>query len=70
MNWPARAYNTFIAKGIPVVIGEFGVFGWDSWGAGDDVPEKGEANKFFEYSTYVFIQNKLTLYAVGQHLPF
>lgn len=56
----ARAYNTFIAKGVPVVIGEFGVFGWDSWGAGDDVPEKGEANKFFEYSTYVFKQNKLT----------
>ncbi len=56
----ARAYNTFIAKGVPVVIGEFGVFGWDSWGAGDDVPEKGEANKFFEYSTYVFKQNKMT----------
>lgn len=56
----ARAYNTFIAKGVPVVVGEFGVFGWDSWGAGDDVPEKGEANKFFEYSTYVFKQNKMT----------
>ena len=54
MDWPRERIHTFIAKGIPVVVGEYGVFGWDSWGAGDDVPEKGEANKFFEYSDLCF----------------
>ena len=36
-------YNTFVSKGIPVIIGEYGLLGWDS---GEGVPEHGEMLKY------------------------
>lgn len=53
-----NVYNTFVSKGIPVVIGEFGLLGWD---AGEGVPEHGEMLKFLEYFTAKSIEIKLTL---------
>ncbi|MDQ0877766.1 endoglucanase [Paenibacillus sp. V4I3] len=53
-----NVYNTFVSKGIPVVIGEFGLLGWD---AGEGVPEHGEMLKFLEFFTAKSIENKLTL---------
>jgi endoglucanase len=41
-------YNAFVSKGIPVIIGEYGLLGWDS---GEGVPEHGEMLKFIEYFT-------------------
>ena len=59
-----NVYNTFVSKGIPVVVGEYGVFGWDSTGwdtpISDGVPEHGEMLKFMEYSTSKVRKNKLT----------
>ena len=42
-------YNTFGTKGIPCIIGEYGVFAWDS---DPDAIERGEMLKFFDYFTY------------------
>ena len=39
-------YNTFVAKGIPVVVGEYGLLGFDS---GPGTVEHGEMLKYFEY---------------------
>ncbi|MBW5445160.1 cellulase family glycosylhydrolase [Cohnella sp. CFH 77786] len=41
-------YNAFVSKGIPVIIGEYGLLGWDS---GEGVPEHGEMLKFIENFT-------------------
>jgi aryl-phospho-beta-D-glucosidase BglC (GH1 family) len=42
------AYNTFVAAGIPVVVGELGVLAWDS---NIQAIERGELLKFFEIFT-------------------
>ena len=41
-----NVYNTFVAKGIPVIVGEFGVLE-----TGNDAVERGEFLKYFEYVT-------------------
>lgn len=41
-------YNTLVSKGIPVVMGEFGLL---NFGGLDGAVERGEALKFFEYLT-------------------
>jgi endoglucanase len=43
-----NVYNAFASKGIPVIIGEYGLLGWDG---GEGVPEHGEMLKFIEYFT-------------------
>jgi aryl-phospho-beta-D-glucosidase BglC (GH1 family) len=52
-----RVYNTFVSKGIPVIIGEYGLLGWDS---GTDPVEHGEMLKFFEYFGSYARQKQLT----------
>jgi endoglucanase len=52
-----RVNNAFVAKGIPVVIGEYGVLGWDK-AAG--AIEQGELLKYFEYLGYYAKLRKLT----------
>lgn len=47
-------YNAFVSKGIPVIVGEFGVLGWDK---GYDTVEHGEMLKFMEYFTH-YMQTK------------
>lgn len=42
-----RAYNTFVAKGIPVYVGEFGLLSYPDYTQPDTV-ERGEALKYFE----------------------
>jgi len=42
-----RAYNTFVAKGIPVYVGEFGLLSYPDYTQPDTV-EHGEALKYFE----------------------
>ncbi|MFD1991878.1 cellulase family glycosylhydrolase [Paenibacillus nicotianae] len=61
-----RVYNSFVAKGIPVVIGEFGLLGFDK---NTGVIEQGEKLKFFEFfSNYVRQKNMTTmLWDNGQH---
>ncbi|PWV98673.1 aryl-phospho-beta-D-glucosidase BglC (GH1 family) [Paenibacillus cellulosilyticus] len=61
-----RAYHTFVEKGIPVVVGEFGLLGFDT---SVDTIEHGEILKYFEYLTYYAKQRQLTLmlWDNGQH---
>lgn len=61
-----RVHNTFTARGIPVVIGEFGLLGFDQH---TDTIEQGEKLKFFEYMIYYAQLKKLThmLWDNGQH---
>ncbi|MGM0879964.1 MAG: cellulase family glycosylhydrolase [Bacillota bacterium] len=44
-----NVYNTFVSKGIPVVIGELGILGHDK---NRETVERGEMLKFFEYLLY------------------
>ncbi|WP_342416109.1 cellulase family glycosylhydrolase [Paenibacillus sp. FSL R10-2782] len=62
-----NAYNTFVAKGIPVIVGEYGLLGFDK---NTGVIEQGEKLKFFEFLTYYMKEKKLTgiLWDNGQHL--
>lgn len=62
----SNVYNTFTAKGIPVIVGEYGLLGFDK---GLDVVEQGEKLKFFEYLTNTFKQYGITgmLWDNGQH---
>ncbi|MGO4950749.1 cellulase family glycosylhydrolase [Paenibacillus sp. DRB1-1] len=62
-----NVYNTFVAKGIPVIVGEFGLLGFDK---NTGVIEQGEKLKFFEYLTYYMKEKKITgmLWDNGQHL--
>lgn len=57
--------TSFVSKGIPVVIGEFGLLGWDSvpfkTPLSEGVTEHGEMLKFFEYFTSLCVENKLAL---------
>ncbi|MEV6795672.1 cellulase family glycosylhydrolase [Streptomyces sp. NPDC051320] len=41
-----RVHKAFVANGIPVVVGEYGLLGWDS---GPGTVEEGELLKYFEY---------------------
>lgn len=61
-----RVYSTMISKGIPVILGEYGLLGFDkSLGT----VEHGEMLKFFEYLGYYAHQKGLTtmLWDNGQH---
>jgi endoglucanase len=42
-------HRSFVAKGIPVVVGEYGLLGWDS---GPGTVEQGETLKYLEYLGY------------------
>lgn len=61
-----RVYNTFVANGIPVVIGEYGLLGFDSGVGGI---EHGEMLKYFEYVTQYAKSKSIThmLWDNGQH---
>lgn len=61
-----NVYNTFVAKGIPVIVGEYGLLGFDK---NTGVIEQGEKLKFFEYLTYYLKEKKITsmLWDNGQH---
>ncbi|ADM72668.1 Endoglucanase D [Paenibacillus polymyxa E681] len=62
-----NVYNTFVAKGIPVIVGEYGLLGFDK---NTGVIEQGEKLKFFEFLTYYMKEKKVTgvLWDNGQHL--
>ncbi|ASA25821.1 cellulase family glycosylhydrolase [Paenibacillus donghaensis] len=59
-------YDTLVARGIPVIVGEFGLLGFDKH---TGVIEQGEKLKFFEFLTYYLKQKKITtmLWDNGQH---
>jgi aryl-phospho-beta-D-glucosidase BglC (GH1 family) len=61
-----RVYNTFVARGIPVIIGEYGLLGFDRH---TGTIEQGEKLKFFEYFGHYARLRKLTtmLWDNGQH---
>ena len=40
----SNVYDAFVSKGIPVIVGEYGLLGWD---AADGVPEHGEMLKYY-----------------------
>lgn len=61
-----RAYDTFTAKGIPVIVGEFGLLGFDK---SLNTVQHGEILKFMEYLTYYSKEKKMPmmLWDNGQH---
>ncbi|MEK3868964.1 MULTISPECIES: cellulase family glycosylhydrolase [unclassified Paenibacillus] len=61
-----NVHNTLVAKGIPVILGEYGLLGFDK---GTDVIEQGEKLKFFEALTHDVQQKGIThmLWDNGQH---
>jgi endoglucanase len=61
-----RAYTTFVAKGIPVIIGEYGLLGFDK---DTGAIEQGEKLKYFEYFSYYARSRNITtmLWDNGQH---
>ncbi|MDY7088486.1 MAG: cellulase family glycosylhydrolase [Actinomycetota bacterium] len=61
-----RAAAAFTAKGIPVILGEFGLLGFDR---SLDAVEQGEKLKFFEYLGWYARQKQITtmLWDNGQH---
>ncbi|WP_127502044.1 cellulase family glycosylhydrolase [Actinoplanes solisilvae] len=61
-----RAAATFTARGIPVILGEWGLLGFDR---SLDAVEQGEKLKFFEYLAYYARQKNITtmLWDNGQH---
>lgn len=61
-----RVYNTFVAKGIPVILGEFGLLGFDK---NTGTIEQGEKLKFFEFLIDYLNQKNIThmLWDNGQH---
>lgn len=52
-----RIHDTFIAKNIPVVIGEYGLLGYDH---GPGAVERGEMQKYFEAFGHTARTNKVT----------
>jgi aryl-phospho-beta-D-glucosidase BglC (GH1 family) len=62
-----RMANNFVARGIPVVLGEYGLLGFDKH---TGTVEQGEKLKFFEYLGYYARTKGLTtmLWDNGQHL--
>jgi endoglucanase len=63
-----RVYNTFVSLGIPVIMGEYALFGIDPNFPG--IIERGEIRKFFEYLGYYARQRKVTtiIWDAGQFL--
>lgn len=61
-----NVYNSFTAKGIPVIVGEYGLLGFDK---NTGVIEQGEKLKFFEYLAYYLKSKQITpmLWDNGQH---
>ncbi|MCD0445101.1 cellulase family glycosylhydrolase [Glycomyces sp. A-F 0318] len=61
-----RAYDEFVANGVPVLIGEFGLLGFD---AHTGTVEQGEKLKFFEYAGHYAAEKGMTLqlWDNGQH---
>ncbi|SDD01188.1 cellulase family glycosylhydrolase [Glycomyces harbinensis] len=61
-----RAYDEFVANDIPVIVGEWGLLGFD---AHTGTVEQGEKLKFFEYVGHYASQKGLTLqlWDNGQH---
>ncbi|MBS5910076.1 MAG: cellulase family glycosylhydrolase [Paenibacillus macerans] len=61
-----NVHNTLVAKGIPVILGEYGLLGFDK---GTHVIEQGEKLKFFEALTHDVQQKGIThmLWDNGQH---
>lgn len=61
-----RVYQKFVAQGIPVIIGEFGLLGFD---LSVDMIQRGEILKYFEYVSYYAKEKQLTLmlWDNGQH---
>ncbi|MEK5058309.1 cellulase family glycosylhydrolase [Paenibacillus shunpengii] len=62
-----NVHNTFVAKGIPVILGEYGLLGFDQSTA---VIEQGEKLKFFEFLTHYLNEKDVThmLWDNGQHM--
>jgi hypothetical protein len=62
-----RAYHTFVERGVPVIIGEYGLLGFD---VGLGTVEQGEKLKFFDFLGNYARERKLTtmLWDNGQHL--
>lgn len=61
-----RVHNKFVENGIPVIIGEYGLLGFDT---DLNAVQQGEKLKFFEYMTYYAQKKQLThmLWDNGQH---
>ena len=61
-----RAANSFVSRNIPVIIGEYGLLGFDRH---TGTVEQGEKLKFFEYLGYYARTKRLTtmLWDNGQH---
>ncbi|HKT00175.1 MAG TPA: cellulase family glycosylhydrolase [Rugosimonospora sp.] len=61
-----RVFNAFVAKGIPAIIGEYGLLGFD---VSTNAIEQGEKLKFFEFLGYYARTRGLTtmLWDNGQH---
>ncbi len=55
----SEIYNTFVAKGIPAYMGEWGTFKYPSWTDYNAI-EPGEADKFFEMFEYEARINHVT----------
>ncbi|GAA2660402.1 hypothetical protein GCM10010428_05360 [Actinosynnema pretiosum subsp. pretiosum] len=62
-----RAYNSFVARGVPVILGEYGLLGFDRH---TGTIQQGEKLKFFELFGHYAKQRKITtmLWDNGQHL--
>lgn len=61
-----RIHNTFVVRGIPVIIGEFGLLGFDHH---LDTIQHGEVLKYLEFLTYYAKEKRMThmLWDNGQH---
>ncbi|BAB04322.1 cellulase family glycosylhydrolase [Halalkalibacterium halodurans] len=61
-----RVHHTFVARGIPVVLGEFGLLGFDKH---TGVIQQGEKLKFFEFLIHHLNERDIThmLWDNGQH---
>lgn len=62
-----RVYETLVSKGIPVILGEYGLLGFDK---NTGTIEQGEKLKFFEYLLHYVQDRGIThmLWDNGQHL--
>ncbi|MDQ6422880.1 cellulase family glycosylhydrolase [Paenibacillus sp. LHD-117] len=62
-----RTHASFTARGIPVIVGEFGLLGFDKF---IDTIQQGEKLKFMEFTTYYAKEKGFThmLWDNGQHM--
>ena len=58
IQWLTMFYNTFVSKGIPVVVGEYGILGHDK---DEQTVERGEMLKYFEYLLYSTQAKNITM---------